>query len=439
MTVDQLIDVLTVMGYAKLTSLQEWILYQAWEEKTYAEMAEDIHYGSEYLRRIASKLWLLLSKFFDKPITKGNFKPVLASIPLSPLHEERIEQYYQSLSQSRTFPIGVVPLSSAFYIKRPPVEEMAYQAIEQLGSLILIRSPKETGKTSLMLRIVDRAKSLGYRTVWINFAQAERGILSNLDRLLRWLCANLSNQLVLAKQLDDYWDEDIGSKASCSCFFQGHILESLEQPLVLAVDEVNRLLEHTETALDFFPLLRSWSEAAKHVRPWQKLRLVVAYSTEVDIPVTIADYLSNLGLPIELPQFNPQQIQQLAQLYRLDWLRGQASEKLMAMVGGHPKLVQLALYHLACENLSLEKLLEQAPTREGIYKDHLLLKLTRLRQNPELATFFNKVIQTDRGVELDSILINRLKNLGLITFDGNHVIPSSDLYRQYFLAQLKEA
>ncbi|WP_229415335.1 MULTISPECIES: AAA-like domain-containing protein [Moorena] len=426
------------MGYTKLTSLQEWILYQAWEEKTYAEMAEEIHYGSEYLRRIASKLWLLLSKIFHKPITKGNFKPVLASIPLNPLHQERIKKYYQSLSQSPTFPIGVVPLSSAFYIKRPPVEEMAYQAIEELGSLILIRSPKETGKTSLMLRIVDGAKSLGYRTVWINFAQAERTILSNLDRLLRWLCANVCNQLVLAKELDDYWDEDIGSKASCSSFFEGHILASLEQPLVLVMDEVNLLLEHKQTALDFFILLRSWSEAAKYMTPWQKLRLVLAYSTEVDIPVKTFDYLSKLGLPIELPQFNPQQIQQLAQLYGLDWFRGQASEKLMAMVGGHPKLVQLALYHLACQNLSLEKLLEQAPTREGIYRDHLLLKLTRLRQNAELATFFNKVIQTDRGVELDSILINRLKNIGLITFDENHVMPSCDLYRQYFLAQLNE-
>ncbi|WP_293107422.1 AAA-like domain-containing protein [Moorena sp. SIO3I6] len=97
---------------------------------------------------------------------------------------------------------------------------------------------------------------------------------------------------------------------------------------------------------------------------------------------------------------------------------------------------QLALYHLACQNLSLEKILEQAPTGEGISRVHLLLKLTRLRQNHELASFFNKVIQTDRGVELDSILINRLKNLGLITFDGNYVMPSCDLYRQYFLAQL---
>ncbi|NEP47890.1 MAG: hypothetical protein F6K65_03310 [Moorea sp. SIO3C2] len=25
----------------------------------------------------------------------------------------------------------------------------------------------------------------------------------------------------------------------------------------------------------------------------------------------------------------------------------------MTMVGGHPKLLQLALYHLACKNLSL--------------------------------------------------------------------------------------
>ncbi|NEO70217.1 MAG: hypothetical protein F6K52_12170 [Moorea sp. SIO3H5] len=70
----------------------------------------------------------------------------------------------------------------------------------------------------------------------------------------------------------------------------------------------------------------------------------------------------------------------------------------------------------------------------------MLLNLTIIRQNHKLTTFCNKVIITDRGIELYSILIYILKNIILITFDRNKVMPSCYfLYRQYFLAQLNTA
>ncbi|NEP47889.1 MAG: hypothetical protein F6K65_03305 [Moorea sp. SIO3C2] len=73
-----------------------------------------------------------------------------------------------------------------------------------------------------------------------------------------------------------------------------------------------------------------------------------------------------------------------------------------------------------------------------MYRDNMLLNLTIIRQNHELNNFLNKVIKTDRGVELYSILIYILKNIGSITFDGNQIMPSCDLYRKYLLAQLNE-
>ncbi len=36
-------------------------------------------------------------------------------------------------------------------------------------------------------------------------------------------------------------------------------------------------------------------------------------------------------------------------------------------MGGHPYLVRIALYHLAQEQITLEELLQQAPTQGGIY------------------------------------------------------------------------
>ncbi|NEO61835.1 MAG: AAA family ATPase, partial [Moorea sp. SIO4G2] len=200
-------------------------------------------------------------------------------------------------------------------MERPPIEELCYQATHQPGSLLRITGPKETGKTSLLLRILDQAREKQYRRVYLNFDQAETAILSNLDRLLRWLCVNISYQLQLPHQLDNYWDKDLGSKVSCMTYLQEHILEKIDYPLVLAMDEFHWLFEHTQSAKDFLPLLRSWHEEAKQLPVWRKLRVIVVYSTEIYVALETSQSPFNVGLPIKLPEFNKQQIQQLAQLY----------------------------------------------------------------------------------------------------------------------------
>ena len=77
------------------------------------------------------------------------------------------------------------------------------------------------------------------------------------------MCANISLKLDLKPMLDDYWDEDIGSKVSCTIYLKMHILKTLNTPLVLALNEVNKIFEYPQIAQDFFPLLRSWHEEAK--------------------------------------------------------------------------------------------------------------------------------------------------------------------------------
>ncbi len=83
------------------------------------------------------------------------------------------------------------------------------------GSLICIQAPKKMGKSSLILRLLARANNQGFRTVTLDFQQADKVIFTSLDKFLRWLCANVSRELELEPKLNDYWDEDMGSKVSC--------------------------------------------------------------------------------------------------------------------------------------------------------------------------------------------------------------------------------
>src|SRR4028118_589116 len=49
---------------------QEIILRQVWEGKTYTSIAYTSNYGEHYLRNIASGLWQTLSQIMQKPISK---------------------------------------------------------------------------------------------------------------------------------------------------------------------------------------------------------------------------------------------------------------------------------------------------------------------------------------------------------------------------------
>lgn len=332
---------------------------------------------------------------------------------------------------SPRYPSGSVPLGSPFYIERASLKEIDRE-IRKSGALVRIKAPREMGKTSLLLRILDSAKRLGYCTVSLNLDQVDQAILSDLNKFLRWLCTNAARQLQLKPKLDEYWDEDLGSKISCTSYLQDYILKEISTPLVLALDEVNQIFEHPEVAKDFLPLLRSWYEEAKTLPIWQKLRLIVVHSTEIYVPLDLNQSPFNVGLPIQLKNFSKEEVQQLAQCYGLNWEDGEEVRQLMDMVGGHPALVQIALYHLSHGDITFEQLLETAPTSTGIYSHHLQRHLITLQEQPELASTLYGVISATEPVYLDCMLSYKLSSLGLIIQLGHKTVPTCELYRSFF-------
>ncbi len=332
-------------------------------------------------------------------------------------------------------PRGQVELASAFYVERPSIDDRAYEAIAKPGSLIRIKAPRQMGKTSLMARLLHQASVLGYRTVALSLQLADSKVFTDLEQFLRWFCAVVSLELQLPDRLPDYWNGIFGSKVSCKSYFERYLLANAIEPLVLGLDEVDRVLQYPELAADFFGLLRAWHEEAKNREIWRKLRLVVVHSTEVYVPMDINQSPFNVGLPIELPEFKSEQVQDLAQRHGLAWGTTEVKQ-LMAMVGGHPYLVRVALYHIARQEITLARLLETAATDAGLYGDHLRRHLWNLSQHPELAAALNKVVTGDSPVQLESMQGFKLHSMGLVYLQGNEVTPRCNLYRQYFRVRL---
>lgn len=334
------------------------------------------------------------------------------------------------------YPDRPLALNSAYYVERPPIESDCYREVLRPGSLVRIKGPKSIGKTSLLNRVLSHASDQGLSTVRLNLEQVEGGIVSSLDRFLRWMSAKTTQQLQLESKIDEHWDEELlGSMESCTAYFQDYIFDQLEEPLVLGLDAVDRLFDAPETARDFFALMRVWHEEANNLEIWQRLRLVVVHSTEVYIPLKLNQSPFNVGMPVRLPDFTVDQILELAQRYRLDWTPAQAGT-LLALVGGHPHLVHSAIYHLQDGRMTLDELLKSAATQTGIYTGYLRGHYQRLQDHPDLGAAFKNVIEADAGVQLEPVAAYKLESLGLVQIDGDAVKPSCELYREYFRSQL---
>ncbi|WP_414585937.1 AAA-like domain-containing protein [Scytonema sp. PCC 10023] len=447
-----------------LGSIQQFVLYQSWLGKTYTEMAQGSGYGSDYIKEVGSQLWQDLSDALGERVTKKNLHLVLTKFQQDWMSQDNSEPqrelragssaqrgFLDLVSVSKLdFPSGPVPLSSPFYINRPPLEELVYAEIMQPGCLLRIKAPRKMGKSSLLNRIIAHAKVQGYKTVSLDFQEADEAIFASLDKFLRWFCINVSRQLNLAPNLDDYWDAEMGSKVSCKFYFEGYLLEQIDSPIVLALNEVHRVFEHPNIAQDFLPMLRFWHEVAKQDRTWQKVRLVVVHTTEIYIPLKLNQSPFNVGLTVPLPPFTIAQVQNLAIEYGIDWAASsegaQRLAALQTMIGGHPYLINLALYHLCQEEMTLLELLQTASTPSGIYSQHLRELLTLLQADPQLMSAMQEVVMADesvqfdagapRGAALSAIAAYKLESMGLVQLDGNQARASCELYRLYFSQQL---
>ncbi|MDF5722029.1 MAG: AAA-like domain-containing protein [Rhizonema sp. PD37] len=337
---------------------------------------------------------------------------------------------HNSYPMQLEYPDGSVPLLSPFYIERDSITSV-YETLLKSGSLIRIKAPKLMGKTSLLTRLLAEATQQNFQSVYLDLRGIDKAILTNLDNFLRWFCVRVSDELNLENQVSLAWNSILGSNDNCTAYFKKYILGKINQPVVLGLDEVDRLFSYSEVVEDFLGLLRSWHEKGKTSDVWKKLHLVLAHSTEVYIPLDVHQSPFNAGLPVELEEFNQQQTRELVKKHGIQDADA-VLEGLRAMVGGHPYLLRLAMYEIAVGKVTLKSLLQSATTEAGIYNHHLRSLLGVLQTFPELQTSFKRIVNSNVEVELDPILIYKLHSLGLVQKQNNHVTPRCQLYREYF-------
>ncbi|MBO3460453.1 AAA-like domain-containing protein [Aetokthonos hydrillicola Thurmond2011] len=435
-TIEQLLEITEKLVVNKtgktLSFIQKAILLASLSEtkKNYARIAIENNYSENYVRRmVAPKLWQLLSEILGEKINRTNCRAVLEQKLDVRSFETTFKQTQNHLKINLESPEGQVPLSSSFYIERG-LEEICYEEILRHRAFIHIKAPRKMGKTSLMTRIISHSSLHNYQPVRLSLHRAETEVFISVEKFLRWFCANITYQLKIESKLDQFWNNDIGALMNCTIYFQNYLLQEVSNPIILALDEVNKLFEYPQLTRDFLSLLRSWCEETKDISIWQKFRLLIvtsSYFTNLDINHS----LFNVGLSIALPRFTMPQLEDLAQRHQLQ-LSSLQLEKLMEITGGFPYLVRLMFYHCVQYQATVDDLLQNATNDTGIFSKHLDDQFDYLMQNAELVDGLKKVIQSSSPVNLKREIAFKLKDLGLISLDKNLSEISCDLYKNYF-------
>ncbi len=316
---------------------------------------------------------------------------------------------------------------------------MCIEAIRQPGGLVRLKGPRMFGKTSLAALTLQKAREQQYVTVILSLRLADSETFSNLNRFLQWFCAVIAQNLGLSQEVESAWDDLFGASYNCTHFFEAYLLKRLDTPIVLVLDDVDSVFDFPALATDFFGMLRAWHEKSRYgdasSELWQKLRLIMVHAQEVYIPLNISQSPFNAGTLIELPYFNLDQAIDLAQAYDLDD-PANVSQQLMPLLGGHPHLMHLGMYHLHVSGQSVHDLIEQALAGPSIFSTHLSNHLWELQKQPQLLAALRVIIQGDAPVELPSLDIYKLKSRGLVAIEQHQVRMSCDLYQVYFQQML---
>ena len=332
---------------------------------------------------------------------------------------------------------GAVAPTSPFYIARE-ADALAARLIKQGGVTLAIRGARQIGKSSLLSSIIAQSREAGKHVGYINFQSSfDTEDFAEAGAFYKLFFATLSEELALDDHTDEgnAWNTKRANNQNGTRYLTQYLLKQIHQPLVLALDEVDRLYQ-AEFCSDFFAMLRAWHNDRASRPALKDLDIVLVASTEVNAFIKDPNQSPfNVATSLHLRDFDETQVRRLNTLHN-NCLGPDALQKLHALLNGHPYLIRQALYCVATAQHDAQSLFACALRTDetGPFADHLRHYESILDERDDLWQGFNQVLrhQTRPPTPVHYALIA----LGLIRETAQGVIPRNALYTHFFTARL---
>jgi len=331
-------------------------------------------------------------------------------------------------------PGGAIEIDSKFYISRED-DAKVLDEVQHSRAIVTVLGPRQTGKTSLIFRVLTaRQKKLNpFRTAFIDLQACPYDSFGSLDSIWRAIADHIADQLQLENLNSTSWDPGYGYDRNISHFISHHVLAKDETPLLICLDEVDRLFRFSVSS-QFFSSIRAFYNRGAIDKNWRKVRWILGTSTE---PHFFIDNLSespfNIGLRIRLQHFQAAEVRKLAERYGIQ-VEKSLIDRIMTYLGGQPYLVNLLLFNIVRYPAELDQFFDVQSSGKGIFRDHLHRFLIQFQQEKIL---FEAMKDISNGGEYKDIkVLSRLEAAGLVVRDHEKLVPSCQLYAHFFRAEL---
>ena len=234
---------------------------------------------------------------------------------------------------------GTVP-PDAPYVVRPTDGQLLSATLS--GEYCNVLTPRQMGKSSLMVRTVDRLQKESVRTAAADLT--EMGTELDADEWYFGLVTCLKQQLGLTVDERAWWDQHAqqGVVQRFSDFLRDVVLEEIAEPVVIFIDEIDSTLGLPFTD-DFFAAIRAAYNARASDTVYRRLTFVllgVVWPADLIKDRSRTPY--NIGLSIDLRDFTLEEARTL--LPGLEMVSADQAEAILKRVlywtGGHPYLTQ---------------------------------------------------------------------------------------------------
>lgn len=271
-------------------------------------------------------------------------------------------------------PGGTMPSDDKFYIERG-ADRSAKAAAARRCETIVIKGPRQFGKSSLLGHYVALCRANGKAVAMVDFSRYEAGIISHYGKFLTRLASDLVCRLQHAPPAQEF-----RTQHEFLAFLESTLLPALKGSIVFAFDETDRILRQ-DYAQDFFSMVRMWhNERGDPDLGWHKLGLALVTCSEPKL--FIKDPLRspfNVGERLVLEPFTVEEAAELNRRYGAPLSESECA-RLHRLVGGHPFLTKDAYYKLfGPDPIPLKKLTTRAAQDDGPFGEHLRAMLSNIQ------------------------------------------------------------
>lgn len=327
-------------------------------------------------------------------------------------------------------PEGALRLTDPYYIERD-VDLHFRQEVLAWGTTITIRAPRQTGKSSLLVRGLNYAKQHGMKYTLLDMQGVGEDNLRTKDHFLHFLVRHIFRELGFSPEIvEQAWQSTDTPNNKLTYLIEDYLLNETDDRFILALDEADRLM-NTPFYQDFFGLMRSWHNKRPLNETWNQLNIILVISTEPHLLIRdIHQSPFNVGSEFYVNDFERAHMEELNQRYGLPLNEAEISQ-LMRLIYGHPYLTRQTFYHIVTKKWRLAQLIEVAQNdTTGPFGKHLRRLYDLLQRDERLKTALNEVIQEGHCSREDVFF--HLQQAGLVSGVKEKCRCRCQLYEAYF-------